>query len=87
MRDLHDDVRSLGHELVQEDQSLVASVRELLGYRGMRVYHNRHSMIVRGAKHSSNLCDVLGIVIIDDRVSEVQLEASPQVRGIVIIDH
>ena len=37
-------------------------------------------MVVRGAKHPSHLCDVFGIVVVDDGVSEVQLEAAAKVR-------
>ena len=55
-------------------------VRQLRRHRRAHVNHYGHVIVVRGAKHPSNLRDVCGIVVVDDGVSEVQLEAPAKVR-------
>ena len=44
------------------------------------MHDDGHSIVVRGPKHPSNLLDVSRIVKVDDGVSEVQLEASTEIR-------
>jgi hypothetical protein len=44
------------------------------------VRHDRHPSIVRCPENPSHLCEVFGIVVVDDRIAEVQLEAATKVR-------